>query len=33
VRSGDGLAKIFRKRLSISPTDYRAAHRHSMSKS
>jgi transcriptional regulator GlxA family with amidase domain len=28
VRSGDGLAKIFRKRLSISPTDYRAAHRH-----
>ncbi|MCO4879531.1 MULTISPECIES: GlxA family transcriptional regulator [Paraburkholderia] len=33
VRSGDGLAKIFRKRLSISPTDYRAAHRHSVSKS
>jgi transcriptional regulator GlxA family with amidase domain len=33
VRSGDGLAKIFRKRLSISPTDYRAAHRHSISKS
>jgi transcriptional regulator GlxA family with amidase domain len=32
VRSGDGLAKIFRKRLSISPTDYRAAHRHSISK-
>jgi transcriptional regulator GlxA family with amidase domain len=32
VRSGDGLAKIFRKRLSISPTDYRAAHRHSLSK-
>ncbi|WP_241024591.1 helix-turn-helix domain-containing protein [Burkholderia sp. Ac-20365] len=32
VRSGDGLAKIFRKRLSISPTDYRAAHRHSMAK-
>lgn len=32
VRSGDGLAKIFRKRLSISPTDYRAAHRHSVSK-
>ncbi len=28
VSSGDGLAKIFRKRLSISPTDYRAAHRH-----
>ena len=32
VRSGDGLAKIFRKRLSISPTDYRAAHRHSITK-
>ncbi|MEX3931383.1 GlxA family transcriptional regulator [Paraburkholderia phymatum] len=32
VRSGDGLAKIFRKRLSISPTDYRAAHRRSASK-
>ncbi|MEM5344863.1 helix-turn-helix domain-containing protein [Paraburkholderia azotifigens] len=32
VRSGDGLAKIFRKRLSISPTDYRAAHRHSVAK-
>jgi len=32
VRSGDGLAKIFRKRLSISPTDYRAAHRHGASK-
>ncbi|MBP0591005.1 helix-turn-helix domain-containing protein [Paraburkholderia sp. LEh10] len=32
VRSGDGLAKIFRKRLSISPTDYRAAHRHRIAK-
>ncbi|SAK70634.1 AraC family transcriptional regulator [Caballeronia hypogeia] len=26
--SGDGLAKIFRKRLSISPTEYRRADRH-----
>ncbi len=25
---GDGLAKIFRKRLSISPSEYRASHRH-----
>jgi transcriptional regulator GlxA family with amidase domain len=25
--SGDGLAKIFRKRLSISPTEYRLAGR------
>lgn len=27
VSSGDGLAKIFRKRLSISPTEYRIAER------
>lgn len=27
VGSGDGLAKIFRKRLSISPTEYRIAER------
>lgn len=27
VGSGDGLAKMFRKRLSISPTEYRAAER------
>lgn len=27
VSSGDGLAKIFRKRLSVSPTEYRVAER------
>jgi transcriptional regulator GlxA family with amidase domain len=27
VSSGDGLAKIFRKRLSVSPTEYRIAER------
>jgi transcriptional regulator GlxA family with amidase domain len=27
VSSGDGLAKIFRKRLSVSPTEYRTAER------
>ena len=27
VSSGDGLAKIFRKRLAISPTEYRIAER------
>ncbi|MDE1183039.1 helix-turn-helix domain-containing protein [Paraburkholderia sp.] len=29
MRSGDGLAKIFRRRLSISPTRYRTANRNS----
>lgn len=27
IQRGDGLAKIFRRRLSISPSDYRAANR------
>ena len=27
IGSGDGLAKMFRKRLSISPTEYRIAER------